>query len=178
MQGAVSHPEDHGEIMVPLCRLHLESIDTRNLRVVRGVVLTEKAVDGGGDVVNFSAELKIKVACSECPLSARVRLGIAHMQRLYPFPFERKNRLRDNHATLAENKRKGITTLHGTNVETNLNGWCIATIQTRNTTRDEIGTGRLFDRHEDAKSNCLISPKRVQRRRDSSTRKYRALFSK
>ena len=44
---------------------------------MRGVVKTERVVGGGDDVVNFRANLKLKVAHSECPLTARVRLGIA-----------------------------------------------------------------------------------------------------
>ena len=63
--------------MVSFCRLHVESSDTHNLRVVRGVVKTERVVDGGGDVLNFRAEVALEVAYSECPLTARVRLGIA-----------------------------------------------------------------------------------------------------
>ena len=87
---AASHQEDHGEIMVPLCRLHHESINTRTLRVVRCVVKTDRVVDGGGDVVNFRAELKVKVAYNECPLTARVRLGIAHAGFvLLPFRVEK-----------------------------------------------------------------------------------------
>ena len=80
VQGAVSLrvDSDHrGEIMVSLCRLHLESIDTRTLGVVRSVVKTERVVGGGDDVVNFCAELKIRVVFRKCPLTARVRLGIA-----------------------------------------------------------------------------------------------------
>ena len=69
--------DHHSETMVSFCRLHVESSDTHNLRVVRGVVKTERVVDGGGDVVNFRAEVALEVAYSECPLTARVRLGIA-----------------------------------------------------------------------------------------------------
>ena len=43
----------HGGVRVSFSRLHLESTDTCNLRVLRGVVKTERVVDGG-DVLNFS----------------------------------------------------------------------------------------------------------------------------
>ena len=76
--------------MFCFCRLHLEStvFFLNNLRVVRGVVITERVVGGGDDVVNFRANLKLKVAHSECPLTARVRLGIA-LAEFVPLFFQR-----------------------------------------------------------------------------------------
>ena len=71
--------------------------------MVRGVVKTERVVGGGDDVVNFPANLKLKVAHSECPLTARVRLGIA-LAGFVVLPY-RAEKLRDKTTTLAENKR-------------------------------------------------------------------------
>ena len=66
-------------------------------------VITEGVVGGGDDVVNFRANLKLKFAHSECPLTAPVRLGIA-LAGFVHLPFERKI-LRDKTSTLAENQR-------------------------------------------------------------------------
>ena len=71
--------------------------------MVRGVVKTERVGGGVDVVVNFRANLKLKVAHSECPLTARVRLGIA-LALFVVLPY-RAEKLRDKTSTLAENKR-------------------------------------------------------------------------
>ena len=101
--------------MVPFCRLHLESSDARNLRVMRGVVKTVRVVDGG-DVLNFPAKLNLKVAYSECPLTARVRLGIA-LARFAPLLL-RAGKPAGQQFNSGRGQTIAITTFHRKNVET------------------------------------------------------------
>ena len=125
----------HGEIRVSFSRLHLESTDTRNLRVLRGVVKTERVVDGGGDVLNFRAELKI--VDRTCPLTARVRLGIALAGFVADKTAGQKIHTGREHAI-------SIATFHWTTVDTRVRGWCIDASQTRNATRHENELVQLF----------------------------------
>ena len=101
-------------------------------------------VDGGDDVVSFRAELKLNVVYRKCPLTARVRLGIAlsGFLNLTSSPSHlRAEKTVGKQFNTGREHTIAITTIHGTIVETNAKGWCIDTSQTVNETRDENETG-------------------------------------
>ena len=126
--------------MFCFCRLNLESSGF-SITFVWCEVITEGVVGGGDDVVNFRANLKLKFAHSECPLTAPVRLGIA-LAGFVHLPYRAENTTGQNidpgrESTIA------IISFHRT-VVGQMNGWCIDTIQTGIATRYDIGIGRLF----------------------------------